>query len=379
MKCGWIAMGCAALGVCVASVGELKAQMPVPSGATLVADGLIGPRGLKFGPDGSLYVALAGPGGTNSTADICPDQQVAGADYTNGDTASIVKIDKSGNVTTVASGFPSALSQRTPPDVLGLADVAFLDGHLYALESGGGCSHGASLPNMVAQVDEATHSWTMLADLSAAVLANPPAAIPLDYEADGVFYNLIVSKGQMYAVESNHGKIWSVTKKGEIEMVTDIAAQDGHHIVPTAAVESDGGLFVGNLGLFPISPDSSQLLMLRPGCGDHSEPCGPGTLHIAGSSNPGLTTVVAMDWGPDGLLYVLELSEPQPGESVPYFPNPGDGKVVRVRSNGQVEDVITGLSLPTGMTFGPNGALYVSNWGAAAPAPIGQILRYSNY
>ena len=28
--------------------------------------------------------------------------------------------------------------------------------------------------------------------------------------------------------------------------------------------------------------------------------------------------------------------------------------------------------------FGPDGALYVSNWGAA-PAPIGQILRYKVY
>jgi hypothetical protein len=44
--------------------------------------------------------------------------------------------------------------------------------------------------------------------------------------------------------------------------------------------------------------------------------------------------------------------------------------------NGVKEDVITGLSVPTAMTFGPDGALYVSNWGAAA-APIGQILRFN--
>lgn len=41
-----------AVGVC-----DVEAQLPpVPEGATAVAQGLFGPRGMKFGPEGALYV-----------------------------------------------------------------------------------------------------------------------------------------------------------------------------------------------------------------------------------------------------------------------------------------------------------------------------------
>ena len=66
-------------------------------------------------------------------------------------------------------------------------------------------------------------------------------------------------------------------------------------------------------------------------------------------------------------LYVLELSD------APGFPNPGDGKIVR-EASGEAEDVVTGLVVPTAMTIGPDGALYVSNFGAAPPG-LDQILR----
>ena len=366
---GSVAMGCAVLGLCVAGIGDLKAQLPpVPAGATAVAQGLFGPRGLKFGPDGNLYVATSGTGGTTPT---CSD--VPGGPYLGGATASILRIDSQGNATTLATGFPSTFNVPTQSG-FGVGDVAFLDGQLYAVTAGGGCGHGnPTLPNMVAKVDLATGQWTMIADLSAAVAAHPAANVDgEDFQPDGDFYSLVAARGKLYAVEPNHGQVWSVTKKGDVEMVTDISGPEGH-IVPTALVDNDGGLLVSNLGTFPITVDASPLLTLRPGCG-HGwgyavDDCGPGMLHIAGSSSPGLTTVVGMDWGPDGLLYLLELS------AAAGFPAPGEGKVVRIK-NGMAEDVLTGLSVPTGMTFGPDGALYISNWGAA-PAPIGQILRFN--
>jgi sugar lactone lactonase YvrE len=69
------------------------------------------------------------------------------------------------------------------------------------------------------------------------------------------------------------------------------------------------------------------------------------------------------------LLYALELSD------APGNPAPGAGKVVRLKGSGVIEEVVTGLVVPTGMTFGPDGRLYVSNFGAAGPG-AGQILRF---
>jgi len=78
--------------------------------------------------------------------------------------------------------------------------------------------------------------------------------------------------------------------------------------------------------------------------------------------------VTGLTFDNSGRLYALELS------AAPGFPNPGAGKLVRVDGSDQLTDVVTGLVVPTGLTTGPDGALYFSNFGAA-PAGLGQILR----
>ena len=351
----------------------MPAQVPpLPPNETVYASGLDGPRGLVFGPDGTLFVAEAGSGGSTSTVGICP--QVPGiGPYTGGLTARISKVDTAGKVTTVASGLPSA--QDAQGDVVGVADVAFLDGILYADLAGGGCSHGnRALPNQIVKVDVKNGGWSRIADLSKALLDFPAKITsPDDYEPDGTWYGMIAHRGKLFVVEPNHGQIFSVTPQGAVQEVVDISASQGH-IVPTSLVAEGGALYVGNLNLFPIDPQWAKIMTVvkdivvpnpLPGFD------GPEQDYLRWkvvSSKAGFTTITGMKIGPDGLLYVLELSD---GAG---YPSPGLGKVVRVKNTGDLQVVAEHLVVPTGMAFGPDGALYVSNFGAASPG-LGQILR----
>ena len=60
-------------------------------------------------------------------------------------------------------------------------------------------------------------------------------------------------------------------------------------------------------------------------------------------------------------------------------PEPFTGRLIRILPNGKQEVLIDSTSgvlvFPTGMTFGPDGNLYVSNYGFGFPDGAGQILK----
>jgi hypothetical protein len=128
----------------------------------------------------------------------------------------------------------------------------------------------------------------------------------------------------------------------------------------------------GGTGCDQKRPASAQ----RP----RAAPCGPVVSAFAtGLNNPrGLT-----DFEPDGTwvekvlglafggdkLYALEMSTSAGG------PTLGTGAIVRVRRHGPPVTIVSGLTFPTGMTVGPDGAFYVSNQGFGFGEGQGQILR----
>ena len=346
-----------------ASPDAASAPPPMSANASVYATGLDSPRGLEFGPDGALYVAEAGQGGTTSTEGQCDQVVPPVGPYTSGSTARISMIDASGARTSVVEGLPSAASSPAAGgDIVGASDVVFVDGTLYYTLAGAGCSHGvADVPNGVYRV-EADGTTSLVADTSAFVQANPVAKPnPGDFEPDGEPYSVVELDGALYLVEPNHGAIDKVDlASGAISRVVDMSASEGH-LVPTAmAVGPDGAFHVGNLSTFPVIAGASNIYAVTMDGQVSTE-------------TTGVTSVLGVAYDDEGQLYVLETSGPPPPDS--QFPvAPFSGRVVRV-TDGGLETVATGLMFPTGMTMGPDGNLYVSNFGFANPPGAGQIVK----
>jgi hypothetical protein len=333
-----------------------------PSEASVFATGLDNPRGMKFGPDKSLYVAEGGTGGENTTVGRCKQVPPPIGPYTGSTKGSrISRFTPDGKRTIVVDGLPSSKTAQPGGFVSGVADVAFIDGNLYAILSGAGCSHGVyELPNSVIAVGS-NGKWKQIVDLGNFLENNPTAnPDPNDDEYDGTWYSMIAVNGDLYAIEPNHGELDQITKEGRIRRICDISETQGH-IIPTAlAFGPDGNFYVGNLGKFPAAAACRILKIgLRGNISIHVE---------------GLTTVTGLAFDARGTLYALETSAPVTASGRPVVP--GTGRVVRIDNNGALSPVVTGLTFPTALVFGPDDTLYVSNFGFGFPLGKGEVVRF---
>ncbi|MDN3655195.1 ScyD/ScyE family protein [Ferruginibacter paludis] len=329
----------------------------------IFATGLNNPRGLKFSPNGRLYVAEGGTGaGTYSSIGQCDQVPFPVGPYLGGTTGGrISKINWKGERTTVTDQLPSShANEIIGGDVEGVGDVTFIGNTLYAVLAGAGCSHGVpSIPNQVIKVGW-NGQWTTVANLSDWLKAHPVQNPEEDdFEPDGTPYSMIDVNNNLYIMEPNHGDFIKVTTAGAISRVADISASQGH-IVPTALTWYHGNFYSGNLHPFPVVPGSSSIYRITPA----------GNVSVFAT---GFTTVLGVAIDKNGNLYVLENTTVSG-----MGPTPNTGKIIRVDHSGNREEIATGLNLPTAMTFGPDGKLYVSNVGFG-PAAIGggQILQVS--
>ncbi|HEY0947793.1 MAG TPA: ScyD/ScyE family protein [Opitutaceae bacterium] len=356
-------------------IAGLLAALALPVAASaaawdLVATGLNNPRGLDFAPNGALYVAEAGTGGDGPAAEG-PDGPVY-----FGLSGSITRIFK-GKQGRVVEGLPSTAGEGGfgaigPSDIsfepFGRARVTIGLGLNPAVRDSVFGPAGAKLGGLFQLSQNGKLKW--LADLAAfEASANPDQGLP-DSNPNGV---LSTRAGGAYVADAGANTLLHVTANGAVSVVAvfpsrvvdtppflpqpPFPAQLIMQAVPTNVVRGpDGALYVSQLTGFPFPPGEARIYRVVPGSAPqvYAE---------------GFTNIIDLEFDGAGNLYVLEIDANS-------LANPAvGGRLARINAaDGSVETIADdGLIMPGGLSIGPDGAIYVTNFGTSPGG--GQVVR----
>jgi len=343
----------AALCALATAAGAGAAAMPpFPT----VMTGLDNPRGLAWGPEGALYVAEAGQGGTQPCFATARRPAFAGP-------TGAVSRWWHGMQERVATGLPSytengptGVAATGPHDIVllgrGNARVSIGLGNNPSARSA--CGVLGPMFGWVAQVPT-SGNWRLDVDVSAyEAAANPDGSIPPDSNP----YGLLAEPGATVATDAGGNDLLRVAANGSISTLAVFPSRSnstrGADSVPTSvAAGPDGAYYVGELGSFV--PGGANVWRVVPG-------------QSPTVFKSGFTTIIDITFGPDGSLYVLEF---------------GPGDLWRVPQVGPPSLVATGLVTPGSVTVGADGAIYISNCSifsrtGTGPPPCttgGQVVR----
>ena len=335
--------------IALAGAGGVEAQT-----TSVVMSGLDNPRGLAFGPEGALYVAEAGRGGTG------PCVTLRGAQQCYGPTGAVSRLWR-GEQERIATGLPSYGSVLTAT-FTGPHDISFKGRGGAYLTIGLGLE---GLPRTALAVGDqfgwlvhvpASGNWRSVVDIAAYEFAANPGGGPQDSNPFG----LLAEPGSRVVADAGANALLRVDANGDISTIAIFPSRaQGRSTdsVPTAvAVGPDGAYYVSELTGVPFAAGAANIYRVVPG----QAPT------VAWS---GFTTVIDIAFDPDGNLYVLEHSTGSTGP--PFFQLAG--RLVKVAPNGTRTTVIGNLARPGGLAIGPDGALYISNRGTSVGN--GEVLR----
>ncbi|HEV2073290.1 MAG TPA: ScyD/ScyE family protein, partial [Thermomicrobiales bacterium] len=364
---------------------------PLPEGCTVIAEGLVNPRYVAVGDDGAIYVSEAGTGGeetiempaaggdaTPVDLDATPvaEEGMGHAISTRGGTGQVTMIAPDGTQSVIATGLPSY--SIGGPEITGPAGIT-VDANGQILLAVGGAGPLTlmveALPNenSVVSIDPATGEVTLLANIDAYERANNPDPnivdsnlFGIDVAEDGTIYVNDAGGNTTYSVPAGGGEPVLVAVHPGIEIPADQAPPGGNpgrgganelDPVPTDVLTTaDGTVLVSYLSGGPFPPGASKVVSVA----------ADGTLADVVT---GLTMTVGLAAGPDGQLYVSQISTNFLGE----MPEPGN--VVRVLEDGTQEVVVGGLMLPNGIAFEEDGSLLIVTGATSPGEPMGQLLR----
>lgn len=304
-----------------------------PTPGEVVAEGLANPRGMTWGPDGAMYVALAGSGEK---------------------TSQIVKI-VDGVAEVVIDGMPSSVAESG--SVEGIADVAFIGDQLYFLLQGAGPGHGNTEMMAGVYMANADGTATMVADLSTWIADTLKPTD--DHSPNGDPDAMIAAADALWVTLGNPDALVKVTPDGTISLVVDVFASFGHTVPTDLVADAEGNVYISNLTAFPFADGDAKVFKVAP----------DGTITEVWS---GLTANVAVAIDADGNLVAVEMST---GNSPQSAFNPASGRVVRQTGPHSHEVIAEGLNFPIKARVGADGFLYVSGPALGADGGTGWITK----
>src|SRR5213596_553519 len=269
-----------------AASGRRPCQGPT---ATLLVTGLDtglkSAKGSTVGPDGALYV-------------------------TEGAVGRISRVDPlTGEVTTFASGLPTAIISIGGAIIGGAIDVAFIDNIAYALVTLVSPDVGGSHVDGIYRVD-GPDSFTVVADIGEFNLANPP---PTPFVVPtGLQYALQTFRGCFLVTDGHLNRVLRVTLDGEVTVLIPF-----DNIVPTGLEVRGNTIYMAEAGPDPHLPQAGKVVSF--------EPKSPTATEVAS----GVPFLLDVEFGGGGRLYAVSHGTVDPNID-PSNALPNTGALVKV-------------------------------------------------
>jgi hypothetical protein len=266
----------------------------------VLVTGLAGASGSTVGPDGALYV-------------------------TEGATGTLTRVNpRSGRTITVASGLP--------PSIVGIGgaiDVAFIGRTAYVLVTLVGSDVGGNSAVGIYRVD-GPNRFTVVADIGAYAVQHPPNT-PFDVPT-GVQYSLDRYLGGFLVTDGHHNRVLHVRLDGQISEFA-VFGND----VPTGLAVWGRLVLMAQAGPVPHLPENGKILLLSP------------KLKTGLEFASGAPLLVDVEFGCGDAIYALAQGTFQAGNPPGSPANPNTGLLAEVDGDGNLDEIVGGLNLPTSL------------------------------